>query len=144
MGSGSFSTSAYRGSWSECRQRYFYKLLATPPYYYHTFPSTVGFFEEAAIPTTDRGIPEFHASKQDTVRHFRGLGDVDILKSYFLFIWSEWSQLSDVGGMLVSIREDFGGIGMGHHRDDLIKRLDHVLGQLDRGLDYLEQHQDGL
>jgi hypothetical protein len=42
--------------------------------------------------------------------------------------------------MEISIQEDFGGIGMGHHRADLLQRLDHVLGQLDRGLEYLKQH----
>ena len=42
--------------------------------------------------------------------------------------------------MRILIREDFGGIGMGHHRADLFHRLDHVLAQLDRGLEYLKQH----
>ena len=42
--------------------------------------------------------------------------------------------------MRALIGEDFGGIGMGHHRADLIQRLDHVLGQLDRGLEYLRQY----
>ena len=37
--------------------------------------------------------------------------------------------------MQISIQEDFGGIGMGYHRVDLIKRLDHVLGQLNRPQD---------
>ena len=27
------------------------------------------------------------------------------------------------------------------HREDLIERLDHVLGQLDRGLEYFKQHK---
>ena len=42
--------------------------------------------------------------------------------------------------MQISIREDFGSVGMEHHRADLVHRLDHVLAQLDRGLEYLEQH----
>ena len=42
--------------------------------------------------------------------------------------------------MEISIQEDFGGIGMGHHRADLLQRLDHVLRQLDRGLEYLKQY----
>ena len=41
--------------------------------------------------------------------------------------------------MRISIQEDFGGIWMGHHRADLIHHLDHVLGQLDRGLEYLKK-----
>lgn len=39
--------------------------------------------------------------------------------------------------MEVTLREDF---GMRGHREDLVKRLDHILGQLGRGLDYLAQH----
>ena len=42
--------------------------------------------------------------------------------------------------MRISIQEDFGGIEMGHHRVDLIRRLDHVLERLARGLGYLRQH----
>ena len=41
--------------------------------------------------------------------------------------------------MQISIQEDFGGIGMGHHRVDLIKRLNRVLKKLDRGLEYFKQ-----
>ena len=39
-----------------------------------------------------------------------------------------------------SIQEDFGGIGMRHHRVDLIKRLDHVLKKIDLGRWYFIQH----
>jgi hypothetical protein len=39
-----------------------------------------------------------------------------------------------------SIREDFGGVRMKRHRRDLIKRLDEVLGQLDRGLEHFEPY----
>jgi hypothetical protein len=42
--------------------------------------------------------------------------------------------------MQISIQEDFGGVGMRHHRADLLQQLDHVIGQLDRGLEYLKQH----
>jgi hypothetical protein len=51
------------------------------------------------------------------------------------------SQLS--GGfyeMQISIQQDFGGIGMEHHRADLLQQLDHVIGRLDHGLGYLKQH----
>ena len=79
----------------------------------------------------------------DVVRYVRELGDLEILKSYFLLVWSEWERIPDSGHeeMEVSIREDFGGIGMHCDREDLIKRLDHVLGQLDRGLGHFKRHK---
>lgn len=42
--------------------------------------------------------------------------------------------------MVITIQEDFGGIEMGHHRADLIQRLDHVIKRLGRGLEYLERN----
>ena len=82
----------------------------------------------------------------DVVFHIRGLGDVDILKSYYLLVWSEWDFLSDpvVSGMEISMKEDFGGVGMRGHREDLIARLDHVLAQLNRGPEYFDQEKPGV
>ena len=40
--------------------------------------------------------------------------------------------------------EDFSGVGMGRHREELIVRLDRILEQLDRGLEYLGQHKPGV
>ena len=81
-------------------------------------------------------------TKGDVVYWVRALGDIEILKSYFLLVWSECDSLYDSGftEMCTSIREDFGGIGMGCHREDLIKQLSHVQRQLDRGLKYLQEH----
>ena len=78
----------------------------------------------------------------EIVRHVRGLGDVEILKSYFLLVWSEWDYLYYPGleEMEISVQEDFAGIEMWGHREDLNRRLDYVRGQLDRGLEYLKQH----
>ena len=77
----------------------------------------------------------------DVVRHIRGLGDPEILKSYLLLVWSEWSFPFPSGRqeMLVSIREDFGQVGTRHHREDLVGRLDHILEELSRGLEHFEQ-----
>ena len=65
------------------------------------------------------------------VRHIRALGDIEILKSYFLLVWSEWDPIfgwsEGLAEMQASIREDFNGLEMGRHREDLIERLDHVL-----------------
>ena len=76
----------------------------------------------------------------------RGLGDPDILKSYLFLVWSEWNAPDDSSSaeMQASIAEDLGGVGMQHHRADLIERLDHILGELDRGLEHLEQFKPGL
>lgn len=52
-------------------------------------------------------------------------------------------QTSGFDEMQISIQEDFGGIDMGHHRADLIRRLDHVLERLGRGLRYFRQHNPG-
>ena len=75
------------------------------------------------------------------VRHVRALGDIEILTSYFLLAWSNVHRIgSEPEGfveMQISIHEDFGGIGMGRHREDLIKRLDRVLTELDERLKFL-------
>ena len=79
------------------------------------------------------------------VEAVRSLNDIEVLKSYFLLVWSEWNYLRYDGfdNMRTSILVDFGGIEMGHHRGDLIQRLGHVLKQLDRGPEYLAQHNPG-
>ena len=79
------------------------------------------------------------------VEAVRMLKDIEILKSYLLLVWSEWDTLytEDFNKICTVIREDFGGIGMRHHRTDLVQRLDHVLGQLNLGLEYFQQHKPG-
>lgn len=78
--------------------------------------------------------------------HVRGRGDIDLLKSYYLLIWSEWDTLSDsvINEVETSIKEDFGGDGMRGHRKDLIERLNQVLGQLDRRPGYFDQKKQGI
>ena len=82
-------------------------------------------------------------NRTDTIEIVRALGNTDTLKSYLLLCLSEWDY-PDLRGMRTSIREDFGGIGMGHHRGDLLRRLDHVLEQLGLGLEHLRQHKPDL
>ena len=79
------------------------------------------------------------------VRHIRGLGDIEILKSYFLLVWSEWNTLSSDGltQMTITIREEFYGIAMRRHRKDLIKHLDHILKRLDQGVPDSERRSGG-
>ena len=70
-----------------------------------------------------------------TIRQVRALGDTGILRSYLLLLWSEWYDLEYrheyFAEMQTSIREDFGGIEIWRHREDLIKCLDQVLTRLD-------------
>ena len=78
----------------------------------------------------------------DIVRHIRELGDMEILKSYFLLVWSEWSIFSKgcFKEMKISIQEGFGGMERWHDREELIARLDQALGRLGQGLTDL-QHE---
>ena len=75
------------------------------------------------------------------VRQIQGLGDIEILKSYFLLVWSEWNYpiwfCQD--GVEIAISGCFCGIGVWCHRADLIERLDYVLGQLEQGLEFLHR-----
>ena len=84
----------------------------------------------------------FRGTTRDVVRGVRALGDVEILKSYLLLVWSEWDCVDTRGftEMCTSLREDFRGIGMGHHRRGLIVRLDHLLRQLAWGPGYIQQY----
>ena len=85
-------------------------------------------------------------SNSYVVQMIRNLKDIEILKSYLLLIWSEWDSLYDDGyfRMRISIREDFSGINMSSHRADLLQRLDHILAQLDRGLERLRRDKPEL
>ena len=82
-------------------------------------------------------------TEDSVIRHVRSLGNFNILKSYLLLVWSEWDRPWPTGFSLTCaiIRGEFGGIEMKRHREDLIKHLDHVLGQLDQGLEYLRQQK---
>lgn len=77
----------------------------------------------------------------DNISQIRGLGDIEIFKSYLHLVWSEWNFFNPVPEVQLSIKEDLGGIGLWCHRESLIKRLEHILGQLDMGLEYLQHHQ---
>ena len=93
-----------------------------------------------ALPVLSQGRED--GTTRGIVRHIRGLGDIKILKSYFLLVWSEWDHLYDEGvrEMEISIREDFGGVERLCDREELIERLDQVLAQLILGPAHLKQH----
>ena len=79
----------------------------------------------------------------NVIAYVRSMGDIKILKSYLLLVWSEWDPPwpNTLPETYALIREDFGGTKMSHHRKDLIKHLDRVLVQLNRGLGYLRQQK---
>lgn len=84
-----------------------------------------------------------HASLASVIKK---IGNIEILKSYLLLVWSEWDYLG-YGGldeMELSIREKFGGLAMVHHRHDLLRHLDQVLGRLDLGLEHLQKSKPSL
>jgi len=82
-------------------------------------------------------IKPFIVSKGNVqyIQQVRALGDPEVLKSYLLLFWSGLSfidnWLESLTEVQISIQEDFGGIRMGSHREDLIKWLDHGLAHLD-------------
>ena len=86
--------------------------------------------------TTRPSLPPFSMGRYigthpNVVRAVRSLEDTKVLKAYLLLLWSEWIPLwdkSSLDEMCASMREDFGGIGIGHHRADLIQRLDPASG----------------
>ena len=97
-----------------------------------------------SLPSQSLGWPG--ATNGAVVRHVRELEDIEILEGYLLRVWSEWDcvdslEQDSVGGpgrsglaeMQISIREDFSGVGMGRHRENLINRLDRILEQLGLG-----------
>jgi len=88
----------------------------------------------------------YFGSVWGVVRAVRALSNFKILKSYLLLIWSEWDYLyhDGHGEMCTLIRENFSGVWMGRHRKELLEHLDHILGQLDLGLDHLQQHKPSL
>lgn len=88
----------------------------------------------------------FQGTQREVIQTVRALGNIKILKSYMLLVWSERGYLGFLGlhEMCASIQEDFSGIGMGGHREDLLRHLDHVLSQLDLGLGHLRRDEPSL
>lgn len=80
------------------------------------------------------------------VRYFRRLRDPDILKSYFILVWSEHDPLHDSGFAEVptSIAWGLGGVWTQQHRVCLIQRLNHILGELDRGLEHFKLYEESI
>ena len=83
----------------------------------------------------------YWGKSQDVAQIVQGLGDIETLTAYLLLVWSEWEyHYQDIDKMGALIREEFSGIRMGYYQKKLLQHLDHVLGQLELGLEYLQQH----
>lgn len=82
-----------------------------------------------SLPRTFNGQLNIHHAA--LIAYLRRLGDVDILKSYFLLVWTVRDSFhpNHIRVMEDSIREVFNGTGMEHHRKDLIEQLDRALEQ---------------
>ena len=94
-----------------------------------------------SLPPVSRGRQRGIAA--GLVYQIQGFKKIEILKSYLLLVWSEWEFVNQIICMMMRsvIREEFSGIAMQRHREDLIERLNHILGQLDQGLEYFKQRQ---
>ena len=88
-----------------------------------------------SLPPVCRGLQV--EKRWTTLVHISRLEDIDILKSYLLLVWTESFIHDGLREVLSLIREDFGGIGKESHREELMERLDHVLGRLDQAEDSL-------
>ena len=99
---------------------------------------------QTSFPAVDHGEP--NKGDTSTLLFIRALGDIEILKSYFLLIWSD--RWTPVPGIIEdtesSIKKDFCGVGMERHRRDLLERLDHILGRLDQRLEDCRQDKSSL
>ena len=96
--------------------------------------------ERPSLPPVCAG--RYWGRSHDVVQTIRSLKDAETLTSYLILVWSEWEYLDDESLLEMStlIREEFGGILVECDRMFLLQHLDHVLEQLDLGLEYLRQH----
>jgi hypothetical protein len=85
-----------------------------------------------------------YGSSHMLFRIVQGLGDIETLTAYLLLVWSEWQYQYNIQEMCALIRNDFSGIRMGYHQKKLLQHLDHILGQLELGLEHLQQYSPGL
>ena len=87
----------------------------------------------------------FVGSRPQIFKAVHALNDVEILKSYLSLVWSEWNTPHGEGEgfneVCDSIRLAFIRT---EHQAELVQRLDHVQGQLNRGLEHLRLHDPRL
>jgi len=85
--------------------------------------------ERPSLPSESKG--RFVGGDRDIFRTVRGLNNIEVLTSYLTVVWL-WDDDGGLAEMEMSVREDFGGIGAGCHRAELIQRVDYLLGEFSR------------
>ena len=87
---------------------------------------------QPSLPPMYHGLSD--GTRVPTLTYVRRLRDVDLLKSYFLLVWTDqWIFHPDhILEVESSIKQNFGGVGMEHHRKELIDQIERVLERLDR------------
>ena len=97
-----------------------------------------------SLPPVCRG--RYQGSHLRVMQQVRGLKDIEILKSYLLIIWSEWDSIQGSGFRMIRecIREEFSRVEANSHRAELVQRLDEIIGELDKGLEYLRHDRPDL
>ena len=80
-----------------------------------------------SLPVAD--WPHHVTTTPDAVRHVCGLGDFEAIGLYFLAVFASYLPTSTniLDEVEISIRGDFGGIGMWGHREVFLNRLDSIL-----------------
>jgi len=100
--------------------------------------------KQPSLPPTCSG--RYYGTNLFVTKAIRELKDMEIIKSYFLLVWSEWDYLKYgvFDESCASICEDFSEAWCGWHWAELIQHLDHILTQLDQGLKHIQQHNPNL
>jgi len=98
--------------------------------------------KQPALPPICLG--RYIGTDSDVIKVVWGLKDIEVIKSYLLLTWSEWDTFDGFKEVCASMGDNFGGVGGGCHRADLVQRLDYILVQLDQGLEHLNQHNPNI
>jgi len=100
--------------------------------------------KQPCLPPICRG--RYDGTRLPVAKAVRQLKDIEITKSYFLLVWSEWDYFTDLAfdESCTLMHENFSEAWSGWHQAELIQHLEHVLTQLDQGLEHLQQHNPNL
>ena len=114
--------------------------IASNPYLQPYIPIDMWSWLRTSPPLPPVCVGRHWANSLGVFEVVQRLGVIETLTAYLLLIWSEWESPNTNNEVDNLIRGNFSGIRMGYHRKKLLQHLDHVLGQLELGLEYLQQH----